>query len=468
MTVPFSGPIIAVIGGGFTGAAVAYHLTRAHIPGRVLLFEPRARVGGGLAYSSGDDQHRINVPASKMTLLPDNETHFVQWIETSGAIDDDPGALGPDGQLYPRRSVFGRYVNAHVAPLIDGRSLRHVQDRVALVKRDGDSWFVQTDNGSAVRADIVIIATTHPAPMAPGLLTRALGGDPRFIADATRTGALSGIGPDDRVLVVGNGLTAADVIASLDASGHRGTIVAISRRGLRSRGHALRGYEPFGDFVNPVPASALDLLRRIRSEIRAAASQGLGWHAVIDTVRAQAQTFWPLLAVAERRKIVRHLRPFWDVHRFRIAPQPDAVIVRRIEDGSLEIVGGSIIGADAKAGEIAVEWRNRPSRVTQRAFDAVVVTTGPAHEQVLQSQSYLAGLAHDGWLVPDAVGLGIACDRQGHALSQHGSATQSLFIAGPLARGTFGELMGLPQVSDYARRIAATIVDELTVSAETR
>lgn len=465
MNVRFNDPIIAIIGGGFTGAAIAYHLARARAPGRTIIFEPRARVGAGLAYDSEDRQHRINVPAGKMTLLPGTEDHFLQWIEQTGAVDDDPEALGADGHLYPRRSVFGRYVNAQVAPLIDARAIRHVQDHVVLIKHDGSNWFIQTDSGVAIRADIVILATTHPAPVAPRVLAQELAGDPRFVADATRPDALSSLNASDRILVVGNGLTAADVIASLDARGHRGPITALSRRGLRSRGHPAGPVEPFGDFADPPPGGALDLLRRIRAEIARASAQGISWHAVIDAVRAQAQAIWPLLPVAERRKIVRHLRPFWDVHRFRIAPQPEAAIERRIASGLLDVVSGSIVEAAAEPQHISITWRSRRVGLSARDFDAVIVTTGPAHESVLQSQSHLAGLAHDGWLVADAVGLGISCDRQGRALSSQGIPSNSLYVAGPLARGTFGELMGLPQVSEYARQIAQTVAAEFASPA---
>ena len=98
---------IAIIGGGFTGAAVAYHLAQTGLGARILIFEPRAHLGGGLAYDTRDAAYRINVPAVRMNLVPANDGHFERWAAEAGALSSDPDAIGPDGNLYPRREAFG-------------------------------------------------------------------------------------------------------------------------------------------------------------------------------------------------------------------------------------------------------------------------------------------------------------------------------------------------------------------------
>ena len=68
---------------------------------------------------------------------------------------------------------------------------------------------------------------------------------------------------------------------------------------------------------------------------------------------------------------------------------------------------------------------------------------------------HLARLEADGLVPLDRLGLGLTVDLRGRAVGRLGQTIETLLVGGPLARGTFGELMGLPEVSRYAVEIAA-------------
>ena len=97
-------PTIAIVGGGFSGAAVAYHLARDGADADIVIYEPRAMLGAGLAYADADPAHRINVPAKRMSLLPDDPDHFVRWLEAASELDGDPDAFGAAKPIPPARS----------------------------------------------------------------------------------------------------------------------------------------------------------------------------------------------------------------------------------------------------------------------------------------------------------------------------------------------------------------------------
>ncbi|MDK1385857.1 FAD/NAD(P)-binding domain-containing protein [Sinorhizobium sp. 8-89] len=453
-------PSVVIIGGGFTGAVVAASLARdSSMEGwQIAVFEPRERLGCGLAYDTDDPAHRVNVPAGRMSLDADDADQFVRWMQLQGEPRDDAEALAPDGHLYPRRGLFGRYVADAVAPFLGNGRITHHRQRVISVARRGADWEIRGDAGTTLRADVLVVATTHPAPAAPAGIDDVLRGHPRYVADTTVPGALAAIRPDDHVLIIGTGLTAADVIASLRTTGRTGPITAFSRRGLRSRGHASRAQDPYGDFTSPLSATATDLLVRVRRVVACAEADGFSWHAVFDALRSQGGEIWRNLPVAEQRRLLRHLRPFWDVHRFRVAPQIDAIVRAGLQSGDIRILAGSIDRLERNGDEIAATFRRRHGAgIEQWNVDAVVITTGPAHKSVLKSQIWLETLSADGHLQPDAVGLGLACSESSRALDRQGRETETLFIAGPLARGTFGELMGLPQVNDHAIFVAAQV-----------
>jgi uncharacterized NAD(P)/FAD-binding protein YdhS len=458
-------PTIAIIGGGFSGAATAYHLADriAAAGGRLVVYEPRGRLGAGLAYDTRNPVHRINVPADKMHLVPDDEGHFLRWLESRKALEDDPEARLSDGRMFPRRGTFGDYVESNLRPLVRRGLIQHRRKRATSVARVGARWRVKDDGGDWLDADVVVVATTHPSPSLPPVFT-PLRDDKRLIANPAALDCLADLSGDERVLIIGAGLTMADVAASLHARRHRGAILAISRHGLRSKGHAESPVEPFGDFVSPPERSALSLLRRVRGAVRAAEASGISWHATFDALRKQGRDIWTALPVAERRKLVVRLRAYWDAHRFRVAPTVEKALDALMAEDRLQIIAATLEGAQAHEHGVAVSYRRRGARFSQQdSFDRVIITTGPSHRDIFAWQPALAEMNAAGLLVLDPVGLGLWCDMHGRALNHHGDPVQALYVAGPLARGAFGELMGLAEIAEFTVFLADEIAQTLNL-----
>jgi uncharacterized NAD(P)/FAD-binding protein YdhS len=450
-------PHIAIIGGGFSGAAVALNLLRSLPPGRarITIIEPRPLLGGGVAYSSVDPAHRLNVPASRMLVLVEEPGAFEAWFKAS-ALRDDPEAMLADGRIYPRRQAFGRYVNALLTQAGAARpEFAHLQEQVLGIARH-DAGFRITAERRVLDADIVVLAVSHPPPAVPGPL-RAIAGRANFIANPWPDAALAGVAADARVLIIGTALSTADVIASLQAQGHEGKILAVSRRGLVSRLRAMVQTEPFGDFSSAPAATALTLLRRVRRAVAAAEASGSSWGAVMDALRVQGLTVWSALNAEEQSRFLRHLRPFWDVHRYQVAPQLAAITQAQCDAGRLAIRAARILEIRAQGDAFEVRLKFRGSEPVWERFDTIINCTGPDHSRVTETNPALASLKAAGLITPDPHGLGVQTDLAARAIDAGGAAQPRLFVSGPLARAAFGELMGLPQVSQHAALVAAEV-----------
>ena len=455
---------VVIVGGGFCGAVVALHLARA--AGQAVeidIVEPRPLLGGGVAYSAPDTAHRINVPATRMSAFSEDLGHFDRWLRDTDILARDPDAAVEGGYLFPGRLEFGRYLDGLVrteAAALAGR-LTHRQTRAVAIDAGGERILIRLESGEILEADRVVIALSHPPPGLPPRL-RVLKDDPRLIENPWRAGALDTIPRDGVVLIVGTGLTMADIVASLAKAGHRGPITAFSRRGLLPRGHALEATDLIGDFATEPSRTALDLLVRIRAEVAKAVSQGRTWQAVLDAVRRDGGKVWGALPLAEKRRLLRHLRPFWDVHRYRIAPQPEAVLRNWQAQGRLDVITASLSEVEAGHDAVRVALRRRKDGKTlDLPVAAIILATGPAHDTLIEQTPALASLAAAGRLEADPLGLGIAVDPQSRVLDRAGNPDDRLWVAGPLARERFGELMGLPQVLTHAENVARSLADRI-------
>ena len=230
---------VAVIGGGYTGAAFAIHLSRTSpVRLRIVVVEPADSLGAGLAHGSRHLDHRLNGPDAVHILYPGHPNHFGDWLRRTGGLERDPEAATASGAIFARRSDFGAYMSAQVTRHQNdnpsGSEILHVRDKASRLARDDDGLDLRLSRGGSIRVALCVLATGQEKPGVPLPLQSAVD-RPDYFGDPWDVEALARIGPNDPVLILGTGLTTADVIVTLVLRGHQGPIRAISRRGLRPR-----------------------------------------------------------------------------------------------------------------------------------------------------------------------------------------------------------------------------------------
>jgi hypothetical protein len=91
--------------------------------------------------------------------------------------------------------------------------------------------------------------------------------------------------PDSTILILGTGLTMVDAAISLSECGHRGPIVALSRRGLLPQAHRRVDCVAIAETELPSPAKLALFLRWLRARAPDEIKSGGDWRSVIDGLR---------------------------------------------------------------------------------------------------------------------------------------------------------------------------------------
>lgn len=430
---------IVIVGGGFSGTLLAINLLRFDGPRATLVEREGARIARGVAYSATEPAHLLNVRAGGMSAFPDDPGHFVRWLEGGGH--------GGVGSFVPRL-LYGQYLAETLAAVRT--------ERLALVEGDVrgvDARGVRLADGRVIEAGRVVLATGNlPPHTPPGIDPAALPGD-RYLDDPWRAAPGRGLGEGDVIVLLGTGLTAVDVALQLDAEGFRGRIVALSRRGLRPRRHR-DGMPPVaGETELPgVPLSWA--LRQVR---RRAAEDG--WRGAVDRFRPMTQRLWAASSAEERARFLRHLRPFWDVHRHRLAPAVADRIDAMVAEGRLRFVAGKIAAAESDGEAVSLRWRPRHADATEAMRVARIVNcTGPQGDLTRTDDPLLRALTTGGRIRPDPLRLGIEVDADARVIAADGTPDEQLSCIGPMTRGGLWEVVAVPDIRrqawDLARRLS--------------
>lgn len=308
---------LAIIGAGAAAVGLLDALDPAVVTS-VTVFEPAAEPWRGRPYQPDLDSVLVNAPPEIMSIRFGDREHYARWLGgRAGTYTDERF-----GRPIPPRAVYGEYLadtaRAALARFGEARVIRSAVTGVSLDER----LIVRTADGRSHGADQVAVCVGGGTPLDHYGLT----GAPGYVADPyPLERALADVPPGRDVAVIGGGLTAVDIVASLAARGHTGRIVLVSRSGTlpyvwqRPVETGIRHLTPERLLAPDGPTTLERLTGLIRTEL---AERGESWDDLAAWIAATAKRH-PAESLREQLRMVD--TPFSDggsCKRRRTPPGP--------------------------------------------------------------------------------------------------------------------------------------------------
>ena len=443
---------ITIIGGGASGTLLAVNLLKTgggDEPLEINLVERSRKVGRGVAYSTADEVHLLNVPAGKMGAFPDDVEHFHKWLTTKG-YDFAPTDFVP-------RKIYGEYLRELFSDAIAAKKsnieLNLLDDEAIDVFTEDDSALVLLKSGEVLPSHKVVLAFGNFLP--PNLPTKSsdYATSEKYFQNAWNAENLERIQPTDDVLMIGTGLTAVDNILSLHHKNHQGKIIAISKHGWFPAVHqAAKPYECFKDEI-----AAQDKISGIFKTIRRHCRRAENWRSVIDVLRPITQETWHRLRAEEKQTFMRHLRRVWDVSRHRMPPVCAEILQKMQVDGRLEVKSGKITDIQTNGGKFTVKFSRKGTQETVLT-DAVINCIGSESNFGKIDFPLVQSLLKKGEIKPDELFLGLDATPDGKILNRENKPSNVISTLGTALKGVLWESTAMPEIRVQARNLAVRLL----------
>jgi uncharacterized NAD(P)/FAD-binding protein YdhS len=454
---------IAIVGAGFSGTLVAAQLlSRAKAPLTIHLIErEHSRFARGIAYSTTEDCHLLNVPAGNMSAFPDDREHFLRWAQArKDELLDCPCVGEVSAAAYLPRRAYGDYI----AQVLDeaergattGVNLQRRIDEVASLRVEDGAVDLRLASGVQLRANRVVLALGNFRPGDPAGADAAFYRSARYHGDPWAPDVLEKLLPTESCLLVGSGLTMVDWAITLNQAGYRGAIHVVSRRGLWPHSHKPGAPAAFALDPSGAKGAVRAGLHCFRDSIR---KSGVDWRPAIDALRPATPILWKSLGLSEQRRFLRHLRTLWDCHRHRLAPGIAARLAAMLDSGQLVRHVGRIRDFRDLGGQVEVAIRPRGSdRNDEFSVDAVVNCSGSESDYRRLDSPLVKDLLGRRLIRPDPLALGLDVADNGALVDAEGNASGFLFTLGPPQKGCLWETTAVPEIRGQAARLAVELL----------
>jgi len=464
---------IAIIGAGFCGAMLTVHLVRkAQRPLKIALIEKSNNIPKGVAYSTHDPSHLLNVRAINMGAFPEDKKHFYKWLLENESVwrklDPTFETLHVELESFLPRKIYGAYLESLFQEALRGASHKEIQieryqdEAVNINLNNPQQLEIELLSGNKILADTAALTIGVPsnkallqnnaAAMASDYVPNIWSKESPNILNSSSS--LAHLSPEAKIIIVGSGLTMLDAHTTLRNLNYPGQIIVVSKDSHLPKSHSEHKvlYPTFID-PNAPPKTALTLLKCIRQEISKASREGIDWRGVIDALRPITISVWNQLPTKEKGKVMRWLSSVWNCHRHRVPSAYIKNFMSDIKNNRVIMISGRAHSVEHSPDKKAI-LRYRPKGAHHlESLEAkyILNCSGPELNIAKNNSPLLRNLLKNGIIIPDPLNLGIDATLTGEV---KGRAFGRLFAAGLILFGQQFETIAVPELRCQSAQIA--------------
>lgn len=418
---------IAIIGGGFSGLAVAYNLLQSNQQIALDIFDDENFKNNGKAYQTQDLHHILNVPADKMGLPFADEEHFYKWLKQNHHQEIAKDNFAP-------RALYHDYLREIILELQKNSAINFVSEQVSQIKFVDNKYVLTSNSKVSEQYDFVVLACGLKVKNLPANFKNK-----KIIDNIWQFLNLKSLPKSGTVLIIGTGLTMVDAVLSLKHNGFAGKIIACSGSAKLPLPHST---------TRTIAAKTLEVadanlpLSQILHRLKIAGRKTDDWQSIIHGLRATTSQFWQAFSLDKKRQFLRHLMSLWSIHRHRVARENNDQIMAMIADKKLEIVKGRLQKLEEKNQQIFATLNN------QKTIETDLVLNAMGFDFTGCGSDLLNNLLEEKIINQHPTKLGF------QVLENH----PNFYLAGGLLTGELLEITAVPELRNWAHQITAKIL----------
>jgi len=182
---------------------------------------------------------------------------------------------------------------------------------------------------------------------------------------------------------------------------------------------------------------------------------GADWRAVIDSLRNITNDIWCAMCLAEQRRVLRHLKTWWDIHRHRMAPEIGAKVTAARACGQFCVHAGRVHRLVEEGDGVRAEILQRNGAPLSLQVVRVINCTGPEDDYRNLPNPLIKGLIGTERIAPNMIGKGLQTDAFGALIDGSGVTSNWLYTVGPPRLGGLFETTAVPELRKQAEALAS-------------